>query len=63
MQSEDCQGRKGGIDLDALGLSSETARLRTPAVGNFHGEASVCPADPIPVDPARGWLLVVEGER
>lgn len=51
------------IDFEALGLSSETASLRAPAVENFQGEATFRPADPIPVDPARGWLLVVEGER
>jgi hypothetical protein len=51
------------IDWRALGLDPARARLRAPAIESFQPEASFAPTDRIPVEPGRGWLLVVEDSR
>ncbi len=48
------------IDFSALGLKASKARLRAPAVAEFQPSATFAPGDPIPVEPGRGWLLVLE---
>jgi arylsulfatase A-like enzyme len=48
------------IDWEALGVDPSTARIRAPAVRDFQPAASFTPADPIPVEPGRGWLLIIE---
>lgn len=48
------------VDFSALGLDGSKARLRAPAVEKFQPSATFRPHDPIPVDPGRGWLLVLE---
>lgn len=48
------------IDWGALGLDPAKAHLYAPAVEGFQDETLFLPADAIPVQPARGWLLVVD---
>ena len=48
------------IDFTKLGLDPAQARLRAPAVPGFQPAATFRPSDPIPIDPGRGWLLVLE---
>lgn len=48
------------IDFARLGLDPAKARLHAPPVPDFQPAASFRPSDPIPIDPGRGWLLVVE---
>jgi hypothetical protein len=50
------------IDFSRLGLDRAKTRLRAPAVPGFQPAASFRPSDPIPIDPGRGWLLVLERE-
>jgi hypothetical protein len=47
------------IDWRALGLDETSARLAAPAIADFQPEAVFRPGDPIPVEPGRGWLLLV----
>jgi hypothetical protein len=48
------------IDWKALGLSPHGVTLRAPAVQDFQPAATFAPGQPIPVEPGKGWLLIVE---
>jgi hypothetical protein len=48
------------IDWEALGIDSSTAKISAPAIRDFQPAASYGPADPIPVEPGKGWLLIIE---
>lgn len=48
------------IDWKALGLKPGSARLVAPAVERFQSAAEFKPGDAIPVEPGKGWLLVLE---
>ena len=48
------------IDWKALGLGRRDAVLRAPAIANFQRAASFSPGDAIPIEPRRGWMLVLE---
>ena len=50
------------IDWKALGLDPEKAHLFAPAIEGLQGATLFGPEDPIPVLPARGWLLIVDEE-
>ncbi len=47
------------IDWQGLGLDPEKARLYAPSIPGFQPEASSGPSDGIPVEPGKGWLLVI----
>ncbi len=47
------------IDWEALGLTPDTAVISAPAIENFQDAATFSPADAIPVEPGRGWLLII----
>jgi hypothetical protein len=47
------------IDWKALGLDPVKARLVAPGVEGFQPAASFGPSDSIPVEPGKGWMLVV----
>ncbi len=48
------------INWTALGLDATKARLHAPPVSGFQEEHLFKPGDEIQVQPARGWLLVVD---
>jgi hypothetical protein len=48
------------INWTALGLDPKTARLQAPAVQGFQPATEFSPDAAIPVEPGKGWLLVVE---
>lgn len=48
------------IDWKALGLDPRRARLRAPEIPDFQLAASFAPGEPIPLEPGKGWLLIVE---
>ena len=48
------------INWDALGIDLSRARLRAPAIDDFQDAASFGSEDAIPVEPGRGWLLLIE---
>jgi hypothetical protein len=50
------------VDWKALGLSAGKATLTAPAVPGFQPAATFRPGDAIPVEPGKGWLLVIEPE-
>jgi hypothetical protein len=49
------------FDWKALGLAAGTARIQARAIPGFQPAAQFSPSDPIPIDPGKGWLLVVSG--
>jgi hypothetical protein len=48
------------IDWKALAMNGQNARLRAPGIVDFQPEATFRPGDPIPVEPGKGWLLILE---
>jgi hypothetical protein len=53
-------GVKLSVDWKSLGLDPKKTILHAPPVEGYQPEATF-PADaPIPVEPARGWLIVAE---
>ncbi len=48
------------IDWKALGLSPGKATLTASAVDGFQPAATFKPGDAIPLEPGKGWLIVVE---
>ncbi|MBE0556829.1 MAG: hypothetical protein IH628_06305, partial [Proteobacteria bacterium] len=47
------------IDWKALGMDPDQATVFAPAVKDFQVERRFTPGERIPVDPGKGWLLVV----
>jgi hypothetical protein len=52
-----------GVDWKSLGLDPASARFTAPAIAGFQDGRSFDPGGPIPIEPARGWLLVVHDGR
>jgi hypothetical protein len=48
------------IDWQALGQDSQTAKLAAPRIPNFQNGASFSPTEKIPVEPTKGWLLILQ---
>lgn len=48
------------IDWKALGLEPGSATLKAPAVAGFQSAAEFKPGAAIPVEPGKGWLLILE---
>jgi hypothetical protein len=48
------------IDWKSLGIDGSRARLRAPAILGFQPEAGFAPEEPVPVEPGKGWLLILE---
>ncbi len=48
------------IDWGALGQDAETSKLTAPAIQNFQEGKTFSPKDEIPVEPGKGWLLILQ---
>lgn len=48
------------VDWPALGLDPAKAKIRAPAIADFQPNRDWTPSDAIPVEPRRGWLVVLE---
>jgi hypothetical protein len=48
------------IDWSALGMKAKSATLSAQNIPGFQEETRFAPADEIPVEPGRGWLLLLE---
>ena len=48
------------IDWQALGLKANKAKINAPPIKDFQDVASFRPTDVIPVQPGRGWLILIE---
>ena len=48
------------INWAALGLQQQNANLTAPPIPGFQEANTFSPADRIPVEPGRGWLLIVQ---
>jgi len=47
------------IDWQALALDPKKARLHAPAIPDFQEERTFRPGDEIPVEPGKGWMLII----
>ncbi|MCJ7680378.1 MAG: DUF6067 family protein, partial [Candidatus Aminicenantes bacterium] len=47
------------IDWDAFWFKKEGRRLYAPEIRDFQSEAVFDPGDPLPVEPGKGWLLIL----
>ncbi len=47
------------LDWEALGMNPDRAVFHAPALKNFQDKASFRPDQALPVEPGRGWLLVL----
>lgn len=48
------------IDWKALGIEPSGARMVAPASEGFQPSAEFAPGEPIPVEPGRGWMLILK---
>ena len=48
------------IDWKALGFDPAKARLRAPEISGVQFATLFSPSDPIPFEPAKGWILILE---
>jgi hypothetical protein len=48
------------IDWQALGLDPKTAKLSAPPIEGFQRAASFSPSSEIPLEPGKGWLLILD---
>jgi hypothetical protein len=48
------------INWEALGLDPKAAKLSAPPIEGFQNGASFSPSSEIPLDPGKGWLLILE---
>ncbi|WP_147292873.1 glycoside hydrolase domain-containing protein [Dyella psychrodurans] len=48
------------IDWKALGIEPAAATLVAPAIAGFQPAATFKPGDAIPVEPGKGWLLILQ---
>ena len=55
-EAQNCQL---SIDWEALGINPKTAKLTAPPIEGFQEAKSFTPAAEIPVEPGKGWLLVL----
>jgi hypothetical protein len=51
---------KLSIDWEALGIDANEATISAPAVKDFQDQVSFSIGDDIPVEPGKGWLLVIQ---
>ncbi|MDI6697729.1 MAG: DUF6067 family protein [Candidatus Saccharicenans sp.] len=50
------------IDWKKLGLKPEKAVIEAPAIDNFQPARRFKPSEPVPVEPGKGWLLLIKAE-
>ena len=48
------------IDWKALGLDPAKATITAPAIDKFQEARTFAASEPIPVEPGKGWLLVIQ---
>jgi len=48
------------LDWEAFGLDRLKARLHAPGIADFQPEATFAPDEPVPVEPGKGWLLILK---
>jgi hypothetical protein len=51
------------IDWKRLGIDPARGVIRAAAIENFQPAAAFAPGEPIPIQPGRGWLLLLEQNR
>ena len=48
------------IDWKALGINPAKAAITAPAVEDFQSARSFAAGEAVPVEPLKGWLLLIE---
>lgn len=56
---ENCQL---SIDWKKLGLNPGKAIIEAPAIENFQPARQFQPGEPIPIEPGRGWLIIIKNQ-
>jgi len=51
-----------GFDWEGLGIGSRSATLTAHAIENFQEARVFAPDEEVPIEPGRGWLLVLESK-
>ena len=51
------------FDWQQLGCRAENAILQAPFIKDFQVESTFLPTDPIPIEPGKGWLLILKEEE
>ena len=54
---------KLAIDWRALGLDPAKAGFRAPAITDFQPQAAFAADADIPIEPGKGWLLILENRN
>jgi hypothetical protein len=48
------------LDWEALGIDRLKARLHAPGIADFQPEADFAIDEPVPIEPGKGWLLILK---
>jgi len=51
------------IDWKTLGMNPENMKLHAPFIKEFQGKTTFKPTDMIPVEPGKGWLLILSEKK
>ena len=51
------------IDWKTLGMNPENMKLHAPFIKEFQGTTTFKPTDMIPVEPGKGWLLILSKKK
>ena len=51
------------IDWKTLGMNPENMKLHAPFIKEFQGKTTFKPTDMIPVEPGKGWLLILSKKK
>lgn len=50
------------IDFNRAGLNSDRIKITAPAIKNFQAGREFKLNEPIPIEPTKGWLLIIEAQ-
>ncbi|MCK4758683.1 MAG: hypothetical protein KAT69_01465, partial [Candidatus Aminicenantes bacterium] len=51
------------IDWETLGMNPENMQFHAPFIKEFQGKTTFKPTDMIPVEPGKGWLLILSEKK
>lgn len=51
------------IDWEAVGLDKTAVEIHAPGIENFQPEKAFNIHDEIPIDPMKGWLIIIEQKK
>lgn len=57
--AEDNKTIELSVNWDKMGINSSHAIIRAPYIENFQKERTFQISEPIPIEQAKGWLLII----